>query len=190
MCPCCGEPSVAIEGLCGRCRLGEYSFDLARSALLFNDPLREIIHHLKYSDRVSLAKVLGGILKDCLDSGPFEGTELLPVPLHGSRLRQRGFNQAELLAKGLGRPVNSNLLRRKKNTPTQTGLSRNQRRRNLSGAFEVRGTPANTVILVDDVYTTGSTANEISRTLKRAGTKRVEVLTIARVTKDIYTPAE
>jgi ComF family protein len=190
MCPRCGVPGVAIEGLCAQCRLGEYSFDLARSALLFTDPLREIIHHLKYSDRVSLAKVLGIILKNCLDNAPFEGTEVVPVPLHPSRHRERGFNQAELLARGLGRPLASNLLRRRKNTPSQTGLSRNQRRRNLSGAFEVRGTPGKTVILVDDVYTTGSTVNEIARTLKRAGTMRVEVLTVARVTRDIYTPAE
>ena len=182
-------PGAAIEGLCGQCRRGEYSFDLARSALLFNDPLREIIHHLKYSDRVSLAKPLGLILKHCLEREPFMGTDVIPVPLHSSRERQRGFNQAELIARRLGRPLVRGLLRRRKNTPSQTGLSRSQRQRNLAGAFEVRGTPGKTVIVVDDVYTTGSTMNEIARTLKRAGAERVEVLTVARVTREIYTPA-
>src|SRR5205823_3977547 len=134
-------------------------FDFARSALLFTHTLREIIHHLKYSDRVSLAKPLGLILKECLDREAFQGELIVPVPLHRSRERTRGFNQAELIAAGLGRPVAPLLLRRKKNTPSQTGLTRNQRRRNLAGAFELRGKVSGTVIVVDDVYTTGSTMN-------------------------------
>ena len=105
----------------------------------------------------------------------------LPVPLHRARLRERGFNQAELLAKELGLEVDLSLLRRRKNTPSQTGLSRSQRTLNLSAAFEVRGTPPDCVLVVDDVYTTGATLHEIAKTLKRAGTSRVEVLTVARV---------
>ena len=72
-------------------------FDFARSALLFNPTLREIIHHLKYSDRVSLANPLGDILKDCLEREPFSGETIVPVPLHRARERARGFNQAELI---------------------------------------------------------------------------------------------
>jgi ComF family protein len=182
----CGEPAPAIEGLCGLCIKGEHAFDLARSALLFTRTLREILHHLKYSDRVSLAKPLGDILKECLEREPFTGNLLIPVPLHPSRERERGFNQAELIATRLGRPVATHLLRRRKNTPSQTGLTRNQRKRNLAAAFETRGEVKGTVIVVDDVYTTGSTMNEIARTLKRAGAERVEVLTVARVANDIY----
>ncbi len=78
------------------------------------------------------------------------------------------------------------LLRRRKNTPSQTGLTRNQRKRNLASAFELHGEVGGTVIVVDDVYTTGSTMNEIARTLKRAGVERVEVLTVARVANEIY----
>jgi len=78
------------------------------------------------------------------------------------------------------------LLHRRKNTPSQTGLTRNERKRNLAGAFEARGAVKGTMIVVDDVYTTGSTMNEIARTLKRAGAERVEVLTVARVANDIY----
>ena len=157
------------------------TFDFARSALLFSATLREIIHHLKYSDRVSLANPLGGILKECLEREDFKGGLIVPVPLHRSRERTRGFNQAELIAAQLGLPVNTGLIRRRKNTPSQTGLTRNERRRNLAGAFEVRGPVNGDIILVDDVYTTGSTMNEIARTLKRAGAERVEVLTVARV---------
>src|SRR5262249_27250700 len=93
-CPQCGMPADAIEGPCGACRLGEYAFDFARSVLLFNDPLREIIHHLKYGDRVSLAGPLGRMLWDCVQREPFQAEVVIPVPLHRSRERQRGFNQA------------------------------------------------------------------------------------------------
>jgi competence protein ComFC len=180
-CTKCGEPAPAIEGLCGPCRTGEHLFDFARSALLFTHSLREIIHHLKYADRVSLAEPLGSLLKECLDREPFTGKLVIPVPLYRGRERERGFNQAELIALRLGLPINTCLLRRRKNTPSQTGLSRNERKRNLAGAFEARATVSGTVIVVDDVYTTGSTMNEIARTLKRAGAERVEVLTVARV---------
>jgi ComF family protein len=165
---------------------GEHLFDFARSALLFTPTLRDIIHHLKYSDRVSLANPLGDILKKCLERETFTGGLIIPVPLHRSRQRQRGYNQAELIAARLGRPMNTRLLRRRKNTPSQTGLSRNERKRNLAAAFEMRGKVGGNVIVVDDVYTTGSTMNEIARTLKRAGAERVEVLTVARVAKDVY----
>lgn len=190
ICPQCGDPAPAIEGLCGRCRKGERAFEFARSALLFSDTLREIIHNLKYSDRVSLARPLGKLLKDCLDREQFTGNLIVPVPLHRRRERMRGFNQAELIAAHLDRPVATRLLRRRKDTPSQTGLSRSQRKRNLAGAFEVRGHVPETVIIVDDVYTTGSTMNEIARTLKRAGAKRVEVLTVARVADEAYRAEE
>ena len=186
-CPKCGEPAPAIEGLCGPCLRGDHHFDFARSALLFTPALREIIHHLKYADRVSLARPLGDMLKRCFEQEGFEGNLLVPVPLHRSRERVRGFNQAELIASRIGLPIATRLLRRRKNTPSQTGLTRNERKRNLAGAFEIRGEAAGCrIILVDDVYTTGSTMNEIARTLKQAGAERVEVLTVARVASDLY----
>lgn len=133
-----------------------------------------------------MAKPLGDILRQCLANEPFEGSLIVPVPLHHSRERARGFNQAELLAARLGLPIEKKLLGRRKNTPSQTGLSRNERKRNLAGAFEARGDVHGKVIVVDDVYTTGSTMNEIARTLKRAGAERVEVLTVARVASELY----
>jgi ComF family protein len=165
---------------------GAHIFDFARSALLFTPALREIIHHLKYADRVSLAKPLGDILRNCLEREAFTGDLIVPVPLHRSRERQRGYNQAELIASRLRLPMTTRLLRRRKNTPSQTGLTRNERKRNLAAAFEVRGEVKGTIIVVDDVYTTGSTINEIARALKRAGAERVEALTVARVANDYY----
>jgi ComF family protein len=189
-CSKCGEPAPAIEGLCGGCLRGDHLFDFARSALLFTHTFREIIHHLKYADRVSLAKPLGRILKECLNAHDFQGALILPVPLHRSRERSRGFNQSELIAAQLGRPVSTRLLRRRKNTPSQTGLSRNERKRNLAGAFELSAKVSGTIIVVDDVYTTGSTMNEVTRTLKRGGAERVEVLTVARVANEVYRAEE
>ena len=180
-CPQCGMPAPVIEGLCGSCRRGDHAFDFARSLFLFTDPMRGILHHFKYSGRVSLARPLGRQLRDHMIEEGFTGTMALPVPLHRRRERERGFNQAELLARQLGLTVDCEVLRRRKNTPSQTGLSRSQRTLNLSSAFEVRGKPPDCVIVVDDVYTTGATLHEIAKTLKRAGTSRVEVLTVARV---------
>ena len=183
-CPQCGMPAPAISGLCSACRLREHAFDFARSALIFNDPFREVIHHLKYADRVSLARPLGMLLCECLERDAFQGHVVIPVPLHRKRERQRGFNQATLIAESLtklNRTIDTAILRRRKNTPSQTGLSRSQRTVNLAGAFEVRGTVPECVIVVDDVFTTGSTLHEIAKTLKRHGAKRVEVLTVARV---------
>jgi ComF family protein len=177
----CGMPAPAIETRCGACRRGDHAFDFARSLFLFNDPMRGIIHHLKYSARVSLAKPLGTPLRACMSMGGFEAKVVVPVPLHRTRSRERGFNQAELLARQLGLPVDLRILKRRKNTPSQTGLSRSQRALNLSAAFEVRSEPPETVLVVDDVYTTGSTLHEIAKTLKRSGARRVEVLTVARV---------
>src|SRR5438105_2887723 len=118
ICPRCGVPEVAIEGPCGRCRTGENLFDFARSAVFFNDSAREIIHHLKYADRVSLAGPMARILRDLRLNASFTGEVVIPVPLHRRRERERGFNQAELIANGLGLPVAKRVLRRRKNTPT------------------------------------------------------------------------
>src|SRR6202008_5000996 len=103
---------------------GDHDFDFARSALLFTHTLREIIHHLKYADRVSLAKPIGDISKECLRKESFQGDVVVPVPLHRSRHRIRGFNQAELIAVRTGLPVLNDVIRRRKNTPSQTGLTR------------------------------------------------------------------
>ena len=181
MCPRCGYQAPAIEGLCGRCRTGDTRYDFGRAALVFDESLRLAIHHFKYNDRVSLARPFGAALRACLKCQDFVAELIVPVPLHRSRERERGYNQAELLAATLGRPVDRRLLGRRRPTATQTGLTQYQRAVNVRGAFEVRRKVSGSVLIVDDVETTGSTINEVAKVLRRGGASRVEVLTLARV---------
>ncbi len=160
--------------------------------------MRELIHLLKYNGVRPAANVLGRMLSDALaqlesEFAP-EPVLLIPVPLFKSKRRQRGFNQAELIAraalKSVPRPdrfrVATDLLVRTRATDSQIGLTSNQRRENLRGAFAVTRSEEVTgyqVLLVDDVYTTGTTATECARILRREGASRVWVATVARTLK-------
>jgi ComF family protein len=162
--------------------------DRARAIGAYDGALRSIVHALKYEGRRSLARPLGALMRrhgaDVLD-----GAECaIPVPLHNSRRRERGFNQAADLARHLGLAVVSGL-RRVRATATQTGLPAAQRHRNVRDAFAataalrtVRGTArGGIVVLVDDVCTTGATLEACARVLKREGVREVRALTAARV---------
>jgi len=154
---------------------------------------RDLIHLLKY-DRVRsvadvIARCLGAQIPDDLVA---QDPLLVPVPLHKSKFRLRGFNQAEEIARSLRRlcgfHMNSYVLVRRRATSSQTGMSPLQRRDNVRGAFAVRKRArrelaGRSVILVDDVFTTGATANECARVLLRAGAAHVSILTAARVTR-------
>jgi ComF family protein len=183
-CHRCGLASPAIEGLCGRCITGETRYELGRAALRFDARLRTIIHHFKYNDRVSLARPLGRAMRQCLDANSFNPDLVVPVPLHRRRERERGYNQSALLAASLDLKVDARLVRRRVDTGSQTGKSLPYRLRNVRGAFECAGPVRGSILLVDDVQTTGATVNEIARVLKKNGADRVEVLTAARVADD------
>ncbi|HXH07782.1 MAG TPA: phosphoribosyltransferase family protein, partial [Vicinamibacterales bacterium] len=154
--------------------------DLMRSAALYEGALREIVHALKYDGRRSLARPLAALMRTC---GPdlLEGADaVIPVPLDGRRLRQRGFNQARLLAEGLGLPV-LDALARTRRTPPQTSLPAARRHANVRGAFAVRRPVAGlVVVLVDDVATTGATLFACARALREAGAREIRALTAAR----------
>jgi ComF family protein len=205
VCRICGErlfspyaADSASEQRCGMCRRIEPTFARAVAYGSYENELREVIHLLKYSGVRPAANVLGGMLAEAvakLDS-EFEGESiaLVPVPLHRRKLRQRGFNQAELVARAAlktGRvaarlQLVPRALARTRETTPQTGLTRHQRRENLRGAFAVAQGDAikgREVLLVDDVYTTGSTLLECSRVLRRAGATKVWVATVARTLK-------
>ena len=177
--------------LCGGCRRGLFQFDFARAFSRFDDPLKEIIHQFKYRAHPSLAKPLAGLLFSVYQSN-FEGLSadlVLPVPMHKSREKQRGFNQAHELSKHFSRlayiPLQASILFRVKATRVQAGLSRRERRLNLVGSFQVSGRSwikDKRVMLIDDVFTTGATVNECAKLLKQNGAQRVNVLTLARVT--------
>jgi len=179
------------HGRCGLCRAGLTGFDAAFSFGSFEDELRELIHLLKYGRVRTLARPLGNLLALALPHTE-QFDVVVPIPMHWLRRWRRGFNQAELLANEIGRrasvPV-CRLVRRVKATGPQAGLTNAKRRANVAGAFRVVAPAAGKrILLVDDVLTTGATAAACAAALKRAGAKRVAVLTVARVDRRLYAP--
>ena len=185
----------SVDSLCGSCRQGEVEFDVARSYGLYTGNLRKAILHLKFYGREFLGYRLGALLARAWEALPEPDSALVtPVPLHPSRRRERGFNQAELLARGLvkrlrkegsGLRFAAGCLQRVRATVPQVGLSVSARRENVRGVFCV-GRPEDvrnrTVVVVDDVMTTGATLSACATALKRAGAGRVLALSLARAT--------
>ncbi len=165
------------------------AFDHARGALLFDGVGQQLIHGLKYADRLTLAPVLARWMVHAGEDVLTGADLLLPVPLHWTRLFRRRFNQAAELARHIhlatGIAWSSDSLLRQKATPHQTGLNRDDRHENVADAFVVREGDERIagahVVLVDDVLTTGATADACARVLRRAGARRVDVLVAARV---------
>jgi ComF family protein len=183
-------PSGDGEGyLCGPCLREKRYFEVHRSSGLYEGALKEAIHTFKYGGVFSLVRFLGDLLQPTLQTlaREYPLDVMIPVPLHIRRLRERGFNQALLLVKELNRRIEisyeGRVLKKIKDTPVQSSLKKRERRKNLTGVFQVKDMKAlkgKSVVLVDDVYTTGATVNECSRTLLKAGAERVAVLTVAR----------
>ena len=200
ICGICGERldsryAISADGIarCGNCERAEPLFAKATAYGSYDAGLRELIQLLKYEQIRPAAKVLGRMLAEAaaplaLDFGDAPPV-VIPVPLHASKLRQRGFNQSELIARaalkhGIGAgtlPLNVSVLERCRPTESQTGLTRHQRRDEIAGR---------NILLVDDVFTTGTTVSECARVLRRAGANSVWVATVARVLKPEVTFAE
>jgi len=186
-----GDPAERQEAICGMCRAERPQFERAMAVGSYDGRLRELLHLLKYEDLRPLAAKLGSMLAQSMLTAGLPGNcVVIPIPLHRRKERQRGFNQSLLLARSVagqfGFPLLSDCLQRKRETASQTGLTREQRRANLRGAFAVKERArigGKVVILVDDVFTTGTTAAECTRVLMRAGAKQVFVATVARVLK-------
>lgn len=167
------------------------AFSRARAVARFDDgPSRQLVHRLKYGDRLELAGTMGAWMARAGADLLVDADVLVPVPLHRRRLAARRFNQSALLARAIGRatgvPIAQAALTRGKATASQVGLSRTQRQLNLQGAFAVGpngrvAVEGRAVVLVDDVLTSGATANAAARALLRGGAKRVDVLVFARV---------
>jgi ComF family protein len=188
------------EVRCLLCQRIDPPFERAVAYGSYAGELRDLIHVLKFEQVRPAAAVLGRVLAETIadleKAMPVGTIVVVPVPLHASKQAQRGFNQAEIIArsalKQLSRPnskrfdLSTGVLRRERNTESQIGLTSHQRRENLRGAFAVSD-PARIVnrdiLLIDDVYTTGTTASECARVLLRAGAARVWVATVARTLK-------
>lgn len=170
------------------------AFQRARAAARYSDVARDLVHLLKYGDRLDLVHPFGQWMARAGSELLAEADLLVPVPLHWTRLWQRRFNQSAALARVVSQiaavPVADHVLMRTRATPPQIGLGRNERAKNLQGAFEVPKAArievkGKNIVLVDDVLTSGATANACARVLLRAGAMRVDVLVLARVVDEV-----
>lgn len=195
LCPKCGRPfrdsPDSPDHLCGECVESTYYFDSARSAVSHEGVVRTRIHQFKFEGQTEWVPPLVELLEIACAGLPAPDL-VLPVPLHLKRLKERGFNQSGLLAGELARklhvPVSFNLIVRKNRTQPQTRLNRKERLKNVKGAFElaeaqrVRG---RRILLIDDVFTTGTTLSECARTLKKkGGASEVHAVTVTRALFD------
>jgi len=192
LCPICGIPFTSGEQdnhLCEACLRNKPFYDRIAAPYLYKGTIVPAIHRFKYGQKRVLADYLGPLLADfaaCLFT-EINGAITMPVPLHPKRLRERGFNQSLLLAGYVANELKTGLdflsLIRLRYTSPQTGLIKNERKKNVSGAFKVINPDAvkgKTIFMIDDVATTGNTLNECARTLKMAGCREVFCLVIAR----------
>jgi ComF family protein len=196
MCQCCGRPfgsavaAEAIQPLCRLCRAQTYGFERARSLAIYNDALSGAIMLMKYERVTRLGDWFAARLADLVEEAgeKLRADVVVPVPLHADRQRERGYNQAELIARPLSRrlrlKLRSSLLVRTKPRPPQLVLSRSEHWKSVRGAYATRaGVRVDNlrILLVDDVLTTGATLDACSRALKKAGAAEVIGLTVGRV---------
>jgi ComF family protein len=197
LCTLCGVPFPSREiknHLCGACLTRRKYFTIARALGYYEGPLRETIHRWKYEEKSYLTNFFGEKLAEGFQRyWDFESFDLLiPVPLHPHRLRERGFNQALLLVKELNRRTqirySKKLLQKKRLTTPQVHLSGGEREKGVRGSFHIQReeeVEGKSILLVDDVYTTGATVNECAKVLLKAGAERVDVLTLAHAINHI-----
>lgn len=192
LCHKCGNPfefSIGEHAACGACMRAVPPYAAARAVFRYDEASRALVIGLKFHDRTQMLQRFGEWLARAGEKFLPECDVIVPVPLHYLRLLQRRFNQSLLLARALSRysgvPVAADALRRRRRTLPQTGLTRAQREKNVQGAFRLNPRHRNfvrgkTVLLVDDVMTTGATLHACTRALLRGGAKNVYVLTLAR----------
>jgi ComF family protein len=188
VCARCGLPLAHAGELaqCGACLAAPPTFDWAHAAGLYAGPLREALQRFKFGRRPALARPLADLVIEACSPIVAPGAILVPVPLARDRERERGFNQAALVAERVARtvgvPLRARWLARTRATAPQTALNATERHDNVRGAFVASSSAAGAdVVLVDDVLTTGATAAECARALRAAGARSVGVLTVARV---------
>lgn len=200
-CQKCGVP-FTIEGLsitdmpqdlmCADCLSNTHVFDTARSALVYDEFSRPLILAFKHGDALHLHITLTALMQNVTEDVLDENMVIIPVPLHRFRFLKRRYNQAAILAQSLSKKLDltylPDTLQRHRNTPTQGHQSAKDRHKNVKGAFhipsdKIEHIAGKNILLIDDVFTTGATLDECTKTLKENGAKKVNVLTLARAVK-------
>jgi ComF family protein len=181
-CPICAQPNTTGD-ICGHCLKDPPAFIRAQAIFRYAFPVDRMIQQFKYREHLALAPLLGELLARQLKND--RPDIWLPMPLHANRLKERGFNQAAEIARELsaqtGVPLQAGWATRMRDTPPQAGLKREARKKNLRGAFACRREVTGLHVgIVDDVMTTGSTLDELAKTLKDAGAREVSCIVVAR----------
>lgn len=194
-CTTCGRPAEmeyaypTEEFECGLCRKNTYRFDRARSLGVYTSVLKELVHFFKYRSHPGAIREITSLLEQHLDplEEHYQDLQVVWVPLHRRKLKERGFDQSYVLARQMARlcrlPVVEGTLVRVRDTSPQARKNRTERMANVRGAFQVARPEAvagRRLLVVDDVFTTGATVNEVTKVLKQAGAERVDVFTLAR----------
>jgi competence protein ComFC len=182
VCGRCGLPTAFATFVCEMCKNVDFGFESARAPLRYEGVGKELVHALKYRGyKKVVGKLAAPLMLQVVGDERFDA--VVPVPLHRSRLRKRGFNQAELLARGVAEKINATLsdtLKVVRSTRDQVELSAAQRRANVAGAYTAGGPVRGKVLLIDDVFTTGATMSACATTLTRAGAHEVHALSLCR----------
>jgi len=184
VCDICGKP-IGSCGTCIECQFMRPPFDKMLSAGVFEGLLKDIIHRFKYHNATLFKKPLAGLVFDMLARTDISPDMITFVPLHWTRMVGRGYNQAALIARELsgymGIDMRYDVIHKERRTPSQVGLKRSDRMRNLRDVFISTGVNGKAVLVVDDVITTTLTAREVSRSLKRAGASHVVFVSVGRM---------
>ena len=189
-CRRCALPITAPASYCGRCLRKPPQLDFCQSLFYYSYPARELVSELKFNSNLKIARLLGRLLaQHLLATGLTQLPQaILPVPLHQQRLKSRGYNQsveiARYCADELALPIIWSGCERYRFTAQQTSLQLEQRHKNLKGAFRVTAALPSSIMVIDDVMTTGATLNELAATLHRAGVKHIQGWTICRTVLD------
>jgi competence protein ComFC len=182
VCGRCGLPTAFATFVCEECKNVDFGFESAKAPLKYEGVGKMIVHALKYRGYKRVVERLATpLMLQVLDDGRFDA--IVPVPLHRLRLRKRGFNQAELLARGVAEKTKatvSDTLEVVRSTRDQVELSAAQRRANVAGAYKATVTLHGRILLIDDVFTTGATMSACAGTLVRAGADEVHALSLCR----------
>ncbi|MGB9679527.1 MAG: ComF family protein [Thermoanaerobacteraceae bacterium] len=185
ICNICGKP-IENKGICSDCNSYGHIFKKNRSVFEYKGVIKDLIARFKYFKERDLADFFAQYIKEVIEEENWPIDLIIPVPLHKAKLDERGYNQSELLAREISYKLDilmSKALRRIRNTPTQTDLHREERIKNVKGAFNVTYKNAvenKKILLIDDVITTGATLDECARVLKEYGAEDIYVATIAR----------